>query len=810
MLKEILVLLVEKLGKVISIGFAAVVMAVIIIYSIISYYSHDLPDYNALKNYTPYTVSRVYSANGKLMKEYGYEKRIYVPYDEIPELIINAFLAAEDKDYFQHEGINPVGVFKAAITNILKAGKRPVGRSTITQQVVKNILLNNEMTIARKVKEAVLAYRISRVFSKEHILELYLNQIFLGDSAYGVASAALNYFNKDLGELDIEEAAVLASLPKAPTTLNPRKKGSKIRYRRDWVIKRMAEEGFITANQAQKSIKRRINLKDRRKLEFADGNFYTEKAKYDIINMLGERKLNKEGISVFTNFDNDIQKMATKALRNGIQQYDKRRGYRGPVDTIIVNKNNLKDFVENYELPADLLNNEVAVVTSVYQNGTVQLLLKRGSKAYILAPNYKWALGKNKTINDIIKKGDVIVIGHFRGNSYKLEQIPQVNGAVVVMEPVSGKVRALVGGYDFNTSMFDRALQAYRQPGSVFKPFVYVAALEKGYAPNSIIGDEPIAIEQGVSLPTWIPKNYSNNYLGPITLRKSLEKSANLAVINISKIVGLKKVNEVSQRFGIYKNPPEIYSMALGSYETTLVNMTNAFNILASGGKKTVPSYIDRIYDKKGNVLYKDNNFECKGCIENYTGILPRVQSNMPDTVSEDINYQMVSMLEGVVKRGTSRRANVLKHNIAGKTGTTNDSKDAWYIGFSPDVTIGVYIGYDKPQTLGNNETGATVALPVYVEIMRGLKKNMHNSEFVAPKGIKIVKIDSQTGLLPDEHTKAQDVIKEAFTIRQLPEDNFKAVKELSGLFGKTISTKKYIAVEEEGGYVGEEFGGLY
>lgn len=739
----------------------AFIVGSLLIIPVIVYMSRDLPDYNQLMDYDPPTISRIYSQEGKLMAELAAERRIFTKIDKIPQLVKNAFIAAEDKNFYHHQGIDIMSILRATVQNISNSGsnKSPVGGSTITQQVVKNFLLTNERTITRKIKEAILAYRISQVYSKDRILELYLNQIYLGNGAYGVAMASLGYFNKDMKDLTIEEAAMIAAMPKAPSALDPNNNIQRAKIRRDWVIDRMAEEGFVTATQAEAAKSNNIKLNTRWDNSIQDSGYYTESVRLNIIEHFGANFVYNEGLSVFTNVDKNLQKLADETLREGLTNYDRRHGYRGPLGKI-ANISNWKSELAKVVAPAAIGSYKLAAVLSISDN-QASIGMLDGSKATIPLENLKWArkamkeayIGKAITkASDVLSIGDVVLTDTNQAGA-TLEQIPEVNGALVVIEPKTGKILAMVGGYSFKESKYNRAIQAMRQPGSAFKPVVYLTALENGYLPTSIVNDAPVTVNLGPGQAPWTPKNYEGKFLGPITMRKALEKSRNTSTVRLITALGTKKVAETAVRLGIYsKLPPQHYSMALGSVETTPLKLTGAYAIFASNGLNIHPKLIDRIHDRKGNLIYSSEDVVCDFCLPSREGAaidpnqLPQISFRGKYVVDPRKNFQMVSLLEGVVQRGTGVRAKSLNRPVAVKTGTSNESLDTWAIGFTPDLVVGVFVGYDAPKTLGKREQGASVALPIFVSFMQKALANMPATPFPVPEGIEFADVDANTG----------------------------------------------------------------
>jgi penicillin-binding protein 1A len=747
---------------------------------ILLYYSKDLPDYKQLEEYDPPTISRIYAKDGALMAELAKERRIFREFNEIPELVIDAFLAAEDQNYYEHQGIDIMSILRAAFQNASNIGtnKNPVGGSTITQQVVKNFLLTNERSFSRKIKEAILAYRISKVYSKDRILELYLNQIYLGNGSYGVASAAINYFNKDLKDVTLEEAALLAAMPKAPSNLDPTRHPDRAKARRDWVLTRMLEENFITYAQAESAREMPIKLTSKYDQSILDNGYYTETVRIQLLDMYGEDRVYQDGYSIHTNLNRKIQKIADNALRQGLINYDRKHGYRGPVKNERFKGAEWKKIIDSFkpESAADVSNWVGAIVIGVSPEKAV-IGLKGGKKSYISLQNLKWArkrLNKQyvgKQVNsskDVLSDGDIIYVKDLGvDKGYSLEQIPDVNGGLVVMQPYTGRVLALVGGYDFRESKYNRATQAKRQPGSTFKPFVYLTALEKGFLASDILKDEALTIPQGPGLPDWTPKNFEGKFMGDITLRKALEKSRNLATVYLLTLLGIDSVGEIATRFGIYENPPKIYAMALGANESTLLQMTAAYTVFASGGMQVIPKLIDRIHDRKGRIIYSTDLRQCRGCVAEddkevlATHSIPNLKYRTFYTVDPLTNYKMVSLLQGVVERGTGRKALAVGKTLAGKTGTSNDSMDAWFVGFSPDLVCGIYVGYDNPKSLGQHESGATAALPIFVDFMKEALAEMPNKEFDVPPGIEFVKIDHSSGEIPGVFSRGAEIVNE-------------------------------------------------
>lgn len=729
--------------------------------------SKNLPSYEQLKDYQPPIVTRFYSADGKLLEEYAKEHRLFLPIDDIPLIVKQAFLSAEDKNFYDHSGIDFTGILRAAVKNLIastQGRKSLVGGSTITQQVVKNFLLSNEKSLSRKIKEAILAFRITQVFSKDKILELYLNEIFLGARSYGIASAALNYFNKSLNDLNLQEAAFLAALPQAPSYYNPHKNLDRALSRRNWVIERMYEDGYIDKEEALTAVSSPIKLYARDHNEVAKADFFAEEVRQKIAELYGEKSLYEAGLMVRTSLNPKLQKIGEDALLYGVIKYDQRHGYRGPVSKIKLDSTWQAKLTEITSNETNILNWQYAVVSNV-TNHEIRINYINGKSATLNIAGSKWAL-QGRNLTKTFAKGDVIVIDQ----ENKLQQIPKINGALVAMDPHTGRVLALVGGYSFDNSKFNRATQAYRQPGSSFKSFVYLAGLENGLAPNTIFEDSPIALEQGPGLPLWKPKNFYNDFLGPITLRRGLELSRNPITVRIAQTIGIQKVADIAKRFGINHNPKPYYSMVLGAMETTLLRLTNAYSIIANGGHKITPSMIDKIQDRTGKVIYTSDQRKCINCSAN-NDIVPYIQENNLYVTDPRSAYQLTSLLEGVVAHAkSSAPLRDLGRVIAGKTGTTNEAKDTWFVGFTPDLVVGVFMGFDEPKSLGNRESGAMVAQPVFVEFMKKALSNQPDKPFKMPDGLKLVKIDYLTGL---PTTSQSDSIYEVFK-RNNYSDNIK------------------------------------
>jgi len=716
-------------------------------------FSNNLPDYKFLKNYKPSVSSKVYSGDGELVNDFSTEKRIFVPYNAISEKVINSFLSAEDKNFYSHPGVDAKGVMRAVINNIsnIASSKRLEGASTITQQVAKNFLLTNEVSLNRKIKEAILAFRIERALSKERILELYLNQIYLGGGAYGVASASLEYFDKSISELNYDEAALLAALPKAPSRYNPYKDIVLAKFRRDLVLKNLYENNYINKIQYEKFLNKKIILKKRKKTFTEDTSYYVEDIRKNVVNQLGFNKVYKQGLNISTPINLSLQKVAIKSLREGLISYDKRKGWRGP---LLRGKKitEWKDKQDKFRLEKSI-NWNLAIVKKV-DKFSVEIETDNHFNGIIKYENISWI---KKEFNEILKVGDVIYVENLNSNIFALRQLPLINGAIVVMDPFTGRVLALSGGFSFKKSEFNRATQALRQPGSAFKPFIYALALENGYTPSTLILDAPLVLEQGYDLKMWKPENYGKKFYGPSTLRMGLEKSRNLMTVRIAQELGLKKIVNFSKKLGIYDDPSELLSISLGSAETTLLKLTSAYSSFVNGGKLVKPIMIDRIQDSEGNTIFNNEKRKCVNCdqISFLSKNYPEIEDEFTQIFSPQTAYQMTSILEGTVQNGTARNLKDLNLNLAGKTGTTNGNTDTWFIGFTSKLAVGVYVGSDNPISLGRYETGAKTALPIFKSFIKNAVKKEDARPFKVADNILMRVIDPVTGKKVDRESKS-------------------------------------------------------
>ncbi|KAB2920579.1 MAG: penicillin-binding protein 1A [Hyphomicrobiaceae bacterium] len=773
--------------------------------------SRDLPNYESLARYEPPVMTRIHAHDGSLMAEYARERRIFVPINVLPKLVIAAFLSAEDKRFYEHGGLDFTGIGRAVLNNIQNWGKkRPEGASTITQQVAKNFLLSSEQKLDRKLKEAILAIRIERAYSKDKILELYLNEIYLGIGSYGVAAAALNYFNKELSELSIEEAAYLAALPKAPNNYHPFRRTREATIRRDWIIDQMAEVGYITAAQAKEAKAKplKVNIRPLGTQIYA-ADYFAEEVRRRLVEMVGEDGLYGRaertsigdgrvngGLSVRTTLDPKLQRMARKALIDGLVAFDREKGWRGPVQRIDV-RGDWGVVLGGIEIPSDLQPWRLGVVLEAQKaKAVVGLRPARQPDGNYVADReaveipfeeVKWARasgrGAPKAVTDVLSVGDVIWVSPKNPaqptGTWSLMQIPEVGGGLVAMDPHTGRVHAVVGGFSFATSQFDRALQARRQPGSAFKPLVYAAALDNGYKPTSIVLDAPIEIEQGPGKEVWTPKNYDGaKSFGPSTLRLGIEKSRNQMTVRLAQDMGMPLIVEYSKRFGVYDDLLPVLAMSLGAGETTLIKMVTAYAEIANGGKQLQATLIDRIQDRWGHTIWRHDKRECAGCkFEKWEGQPePELADDRKQIMDPHTAYQITSIMEGVIQRGTATVIKQIVPNvpIAGKTGTTNDEKDAWFVGYTPDLVVGVFIGYDTPRHLGKGMTGGHVAAPIFGNFMKMALAEKKAVPFRIPPGIKLVRVSLRTGL------RAQggepDAVMEAFKPYEEPDDAYSVI----------------------------------
>ena len=747
---------------------------------VLIYYGRDLPDSSQLADYQPPVTTRVYAADGQLMAQYATQNRIFVPIEAIPEMVRQAFISAEDQNFYSHGGVDYRGVVRAVITNVgnYLEGRRLVGASTITQQVAKNFLVGDDVSLGRKIREALVAFRMESTFTKDAILELYLNEIYLGWNSHGVAAAAMNYFDKSLSELTLSEAAFLAALPKAPNNYHPIRRQEAAIIRRNYVIGRMLEDGAITAEAAEEARAAELTVTQRPQTAVLTAPYYSEEVRREIQRDYGSDALYEGGLAVRTSMDPRLQTIAERVLRQGLINYDRQHGWRGPI-AAVDGFDAWPDRLAAIDRPAGAGDWSMAVVLEVYGT-TARIGLEDRSQGMIPWDELTWArpwlegqrVGATPTSADaVLALGDIILVEAVDGlmtpptaspgtpvdeagtpqplPAYGLRQIPEVQGALVAMDPHTGRVLAMSGGYSFAMSEFNRATQAARQPGSAFKPFVYLTALENGFTPASILLDTPLAVELDENMPMWRPDNFAHDYLGPVPMRVGIERSRNIMTVRLLLEQGLESVRDTAARFGIYEDMDLLYSYALGAGEVTPLDLTAAYGMLVNGGEAITPTFVDRIQDRHGETIFRHDTRACSGCVD--IAFAGDAVPELPDdrqTVTDPIAaYQMVSMLEGVVQRGTGARLASLGLPLAGKTGTSNEARDTWFVGFAPDLVVGVYVGFDVPRTLGPREGGSTVAAPIFGAFMAEALADQPVAPFRIPAGVSLVRIDAGTGL---------------------------------------------------------------
>jgi len=836
---------------------------------LINHYSKGLPNHEQLKAYDPPITTRLYAKDGRLLKEYALEKRLFLPIEAIPDMVKQAFLSAEDSKFYEHSGIDFEALIGAIFynTGAFLSGNQMRGASTITQQVVKNMLLSKERTVTRKIKEAILAFRVTKAFSKDEVLELYLNQIYLGNKSYGVGAAALNYFNKSVDELTIEEAAMLAALPKAPGRLDPRKNYELAKDRRDWVLKRMSIDGHISGRESRKARKNPIEIVERDESEVVNANYFAEAVRRELVKAYGENVLLEDGYVVTTTLDPKLQKIVDKYFKEGVEAYDMKHGYRGAVgrlrfkknldkewpklleefdvgqeynpawekalvlkvddknkqifiglNPVILTEENEEELMSEVDLESEFIeirekikneteeeSEEEIEEKEIIYKGFIPLKHLTWARKYINIDTIGFEIKKPSSVG--LRRGDVILVkksdpeiqkAEKEGeedviietkHEYMLRQIPEVNGGAIAMDPHTGRILAIMGGYLDSETGFNRVTQAERQPGSILKTFGYLAALENGFTPAHIIMDEEIELDQGYGLPPYVPRNYSEQFYGPTTLRMGLEKSRNVTTVRMADEVGLDRIIEVIKRFGLNENPKKIYSIVLGSTETNLIKLTRAYSMIINGGKVIRPTIIEKIQNKHGQTIFKRDDRDCEYCIvkgkPRMKKVLFPVFPDMRETIVDEATaYQVTSLLEGVVQRGTGWKAKAIGKPVGGKTGTTNNWIDSWFVGFTPDLVVGVYVGFDQPRTLGTGETGSSVASPIFVNIMKEALEDKPSTPFRVPSSVKFVRIDRNTGNYPTPLTKPQDVIFEVFKLDDDLGDKNKNIKILEEALG--------------------------
>ena len=769
----------------VSLLFLGIVAATAAVLWVFWTYGKDLPDYHQLAKYEPPVATRIHAGNGALIAEHATEKRVFMPVKAMPPRLIQAFLSAEDKAFYSHFGVDPRALFRAVVTNAMNygSGRRPIGASTITQQVTKNFLLTNEVSIDRKIKEAILSFRMERAFTKDQILALYLNEIYLGMGSYGVAAAALNYFDKSLDQLTLEEMAYLAALPKAPANYHPIRKTRAATIRRDWVLGEMQQNGFITEDEARRARAMPLQIGRQSGFDSAEAPYFAEEVRREVVSRFGEDMLYAGGLSVRTTLDPELQHAARMALQRGLEALDRRQGWRGALASH-TGDGDLDDILAKHE--ATMLEDHHAAYVTEVTKDQAQIYVNggRGRIPFQLA---FWAYPprgedgvRPQPLNDLrdaLAIGDIIMVQPPEGTpdlirdgfepqpgDYALSQRPSVEGAIVALDPHTGRLLAMSGGYNYLDSEFNRAVQALRQPGSAFKPFVYLAALDQGYNPTTRILDAPLVVDQGPGKPKWKPANYTRRFYGPSIMRVGIEKSRNLMTARLAMNLGMDEIGDYARKFGLNENLPPLLSMSLGAGETTLLRLTAAYGMLVNGGKKITPSLIDRVQDRNGKTIYRHDGRSCGAC-QSGAGMgeeIPDLGDTREQLTSPASAFQMVSMLEGVIKRGTGRRISKLNLTLAGKTGTTNDNTNGWFIGFTPDLAVGVFVGYDTPRQLGKRETGSTVAVPIFGDFIAAAQAGRPVIPFRRPGGVTIIPVNAETGerVMPGDEKAIYEVFK--------------------------------------------------
>ena len=796
----------RTIGFVFATGALLFIVASAIFAGALWKYEQELPDYTQLKNYEPPVMTRVHAADGSLLAEYSRERRLYLPSAEIPDLVKEAFISAEDKNFYSHWGVDPEGIVRAGLI-FMQGSRRIQGASTITQQVAKNFLLNSDRTFDRKIREILLSLRIESAYSKEKILELYLNEIYLGLSNYGVAAAALNYFNKSVHELTIAEVAYLAALPKEPSALNPFRDHDRAVERRNYVIGRMEEDGYITAQQASEARAEPLVVNPRvlTPNSIAAG-FFAEEVRRELSERYGEQKLYEGGLSVHTTLDPKVQLMARKALVDGLVRYDEAHGWHGTLKTINIGQDwgvpladipsygDIKPWVLAAALDVSDTGIRIGLQPDRDQSGAVVADRKTGS---VTLDGVKWT---GRGPRSLVKPGDVFYVEPIPGRQgeYRLRQIPEVSGACIAMDPYTGRVLAMVGGFSFDESEFNRATQAQRQPGSSFKPFVYAAALDNGYTPASTLLDEPVTIDVGYGQ-YWSPENFEGESSGTQTLRFGVEHSINRMTVRLARDLGMPLIVEYAKRFGVYDNLPPFLSMSIGAGETTVLRMITAYSMFANGGKRIKATLIDRIQDRWGNTIYKHDERICEGCDAPTWNNQPepRLIDKREQVIDPLTAYQITSILEGVIQRGTGIAIKEVDKHLAGKTGTTNDAKDLWFVGYSPNLAFGVFMGYDKPRSLGGKAQAALYTAPIFRDFMKMALKDTPDTPFRIPPGIKLISINLHSGM----RATGPGTIMEAFKPGTGPPDTY------GGGWGESAETSARSEGERS---VGAGTGGLY
>ena len=831
----------------VTLGVFAVAISIGAVFYI---YGRDLPSHESLAQYTPPTISRIYSAEGRIIDEFAKERRLFTPAAEIPDLVKQAFISAEDKNFYNHKGYDARGIAAAAYDAIASRGQDVRGASTITQQVMKNFLLGGERAAERKIKEIILATRLEETLSKDRILELYLNEIFLGQNSYGVTAAALTYFNKPLRDLAPHEAAFLASLPKAPSDYHPVRRADRLLARRNFVLREMNENGYLTDAEYEAEVAmplRSVQAGDFETFRSAlpPRDYFTDEIRRQLSLDFGEEEFFSGGMTVRATIDPEMQVEAAKAMRRALEDYDREGGiWRGTGRKLTAEElSDWREALARAEVPRDIdLNGQwfPAVVLEVAgSEARLGIEGQDGEDHVISATDVTWArkrlengtLGRRAQVpGDLVEKGDVVLVraitedGSDRFVRWSLRQVPEVQGSFMAMDVNTGRVIAMQGGFSYQDSVFNRATQARRQPGSSFKPFVYAAALDSGYSPATIVVDAPIEINTPQGL--WRPRNSSNQFYGPTPLRTGIEMSRNLMTIRLAQEVGMDIVAEYAEKFGVYDNMGRFLANSLGSEETTLFQMVAAYAMFANGGERVQPTLVDRVQDRYGRTIYRHDQRNCVDCLVPglAPGEAPRIDSNRERVMNAITAYQLTSMMTGVVERGTAARTVGLDVPVAGKTGTTNDSKDVWFVGFTSNIVAGCYIGYDQPRPLGRGASGGGMCGPVFQEFMKKATAKYGGGPFAIPPGGRFIKIDRFTGARLSDDATGDYVVAEYFRDGEEPifgvmydggfamGSNLPLVQEAGARLGRevTTSTGSTATVGPKADFGTVSSGGLY
>ena len=772
-------------GTVFSLITLAVVIVGLSIGAVLHIYGKDLPSHESLANYTPPTISRIYSGEGRIIDEFARERRLFTPAEDVPDLVKQAFISAEDKNFYSHGGFDALGIGSAIYDAIKSRGQDVRGASTITQQVMKNFLLSGDRRIERKIKEIILATRIEGTLSKEKILELYLNEIYLGQNSYGVTAAAQTYFNETLGELEPHEAATLAAMPKAPSDYHPVREKERLLARRNYVLRQMRENGYLDEDAFR--AERAAPLRTVQNGDFAPfsadmppRSYFTDEIRRQLSEDFGEGEFFNGGLSVRATVDPEMQDDAKRALQRQLERYDRDRGrWRGTglelPEEALASEETWRAALGDLRVPRDIALDGTWFPAVVLETGDrVMRVGVEGVEGVQEVPreDIAWL---PRDFHDTFDPGDVVHVRRMAEDAsgdfirWTLRQVPEVQGGFMAMDVNTGRVIAMQGGFSYQHSVFNRATQAMRQPGSSFKPFVYAAALDSGYSPATIVIDAPIEVNTPQGL--WRPRNSSNKFYGPTPLRTGIEQSRNLMTVRLAQEVGMDVVADYAERFGVYDNMGTYLANALGSEETTLFDMVAAYAMFANGGERVHPSLVDRVQDRYGKTIYRQDQRTCVDCDD--PGLArnfgPRITSDRERVMNAVTAYQLTSMMKGVVDNGTASGAINLPVPVAGKTGTTNDARDVWFIGFTSNIVAGCYIGHDQPRGLGRSAYGSSMCGPVFQEFMTEAVAKYGGAPFEIPPGGRFIKIDRVTGARLADDAEGANVVAEYFRDGEVP-----------------------------------------